>query len=73
MLLKLCLFTEAFATGFIFVSGGELNYPGAPESSDPEGYRRFTAVLILACQINDQVIFCPGRSLGMLLFTNYRF
>ena len=49
--------SDAFETGFIFVSGGELSYPALPEQADPEAYRKFTAVLITASQINDKVIF----------------
>ena len=50
-------FSDAFEAGFVFVSGGELAYPSVPEQSSPECYRRFTAVLVTICQINDKVSF----------------
>ena len=52
------LFIDAFELGLAFVSGGQLEYPAVPEELDPEGYRRFTASLVLASQINDKVYSC---------------
>ena len=38
------------------MNGGRLGYPKTPEHLDRNGYNKFTTVLIMLCQLNQEVI-----------------